>query len=82
MPKKKAKTTDGGGKIFVRAADGSLYILSNDDKPLKLEDPDAETVEQILAEAERQVQERLIGVASLRGSSVNVDVPYLPELPS
>jgi len=85
MTKKKAKATGGGANVFVRGADGSLYILSKDKPPRKLNPEQADAVEQILEDANKQVEERLrarIAVASTRGSMVNIDVPSLPELPS
>ena len=78
MPKKKSS----GDKAFVRGADGSLYILSKDKPPYKLAAAEAETVEKILEDAGKLVEERLKAEVSQFGSMVNVDVSSLPELPS
>ena len=84
MPEKKAKASRRGAHKLVRGADGSLFIVSEDKPPrkVKLKKEEADAVQQILAEAARQVQKRLIGAESTRGSTVNVDVSSLAELPS
>ena len=81
------KMAEKKADIIVRGADGSLFIQSKDKPPRKLEDAEAKTVERILEDAGKQVQERLmaeglIDAASPRGSVVNVDVSSLAELPS
>lgn len=82
MPEKKAKASRRGGNILVRGADGSLFIVSDDQPPRKLEKAAAKTVQKILDDAGKQVRERLKSVESMSGSTVNVDVSSSAELPS
>jgi hypothetical protein len=76
MPKQRSKTV-GGEKIFVRGADGSLYVLTKEKAPFKLKAKDAKAVEGILADAQQQIGERLKNEVPNCGSMVNIPFPHI-----
>lgn len=80
MPKKKTKAK-GGGKVFVRGADGSLYILTKNKPPHKLNAREARITERILNDARKQVEESLKLELPGFGSQVNVHISSFPIFP-
>lgn len=73
-----AQATPGsGGKVFVRGADGTLYVLTKDSAPYKVPDSEAVKVEQILHDAQKQIKERLKNEVPILGSAVNVPFPHI-----
>jgi hypothetical protein len=80
MPKEESKAK-GGGKVFVRGPDGSLYILTKDKPPYKLNAAEKKITERILNDAQDLVEKSLKAEASQFGSMVNVHVPSFPGFP-
>ena len=78
MPKQKSKAA-GGDKIFVRGADGSLYVLTKDEVPHKLTLKEAESVERIFKDIQKQLEKCLHDEVPSLGSMV--DVPFLHIFP-
>lgn len=76
MPKKRTSLTDGD-KVFVRGADGSLYILTKDKPPYKLKAQEAQKVEAIFNDAGKLVKDRLKDEVSQFGSMVNIPFPRI-----
>ncbi len=66
-----------GDKVFIRGADGALYILTKDQPPYKLKAQEAHKVEEILNDAGRLVEERLKNECSQFGSMVNIPFPRI-----
>jgi hypothetical protein len=76
MPKTKSKAA-ASDKVFVRGADGALYVVSKDRVPYKLNRKEAGLVQGILNDAQLQVEERLKNEVPILGSMVNVPFPHL-----
>jgi uncharacterized protein YqjF (DUF2071 family) len=80
MPKKKSKAA-GSEKVFVRGGDGALYILTKDRAPYKLKAAESKSVERILKDAGKLVEDRLKVETPGFGSMVNLTVPSFHIFP-
>jgi hypothetical protein len=76
MPKKKKTATDA--KVFVRGADGALYILSNSKSVYAVKANEERVVQGIVDDARKQIGERLKKELPAFGSMVNILVGAFP----
>lgn len=76
MAKKRSKTASQE-KVFVRGADGSLYVVSKNKAPIKLSKKDAEALTRILEEAGERLSECLKDEIPALGSGVNIPLPNI-----